>query len=178
MLNKIIIGIAGLLIIYAATMATIAFLKTPKVGYIESSVMMEKYQGAIKARTEMNTKSEEWRKNISTLETELNQLNQEMVQNAAKWSRATLQQKQEKMQQKQSEYGRYSRAINEKAQQLQNELFQPVYAELNTKIAEYGKAKGYDIIFGTVSGGNILYGDKAADITEKFLEYVQPQVKK
>jgi outer membrane protein len=178
MINKILIGIAGLLIIYAATLTTITFLKTPKIGYIESSVMMEKYQGAQKAREEMNTKSEEWKKNIQTLETELNQLNQEMVKDAGRWSRATLAQKQEKMQQKQQEYGRYSRAINEKAQQLEKELFTPVYNELNAKLTDFGKAKGYDIIFGTISGGNILYGDTAADVTEKFLEYIRPQVKK
>ncbi len=178
MLNKIIIGIAAVLIIYAAVIGTLTYFKTSKIAYVDSSILMEKYPAAQKAREEMNKKSEEWRKNIQTLETELNELNQEMVQNASKWSRVTLQQKQEKMQQKQQEYARYSRAINEKAQQLQNELFQPVYTELNAKLSEYGKAKGYDIIFGTVSGGNIVYADKATDLTDKFLEYVQPQQKK
>lgn len=159
-------------------MATFTFIKIPKVGYIETPVLMEKYPPAQKAREEINKRTEEWRKNIQTLETELNQLNQDMVQNAAKWSRSTLQQKQEKMQQKQVEYGRYSRAINEKAQQLEKDTFTPIYNELNAKLTDFGKAKGYDIIFGTVSGGNILYGDKAVDLTEKFLEYVQPTVKK
>jgi Skp family chaperone for outer membrane proteins len=139
---------------------------------------MEKYQGAQKAREEINTKSEEWKKNIQTMETELTQLNQEIVQNVSKWSHTILQQKQENMQRKQAEYSRYGREANEKAQQLQNELFTPVYTELNAKLTEFGKAKGYDIIFGTLSGGSILYGDKAVNITEKFLEYVQPQVKK
>jgi outer membrane protein len=178
MRNKIFLGVSAVLILYAATIATITFLKTPKIGYIESSVMMEKYQGAQKAREEINTKSEEWKKNIQTMETELTQLNQEIVQNVSKWSHTILQQKQENMQRKQAEYSRYGREANEKAQQLQNELFTPVYTELNAKLTEFGKAKGYDIIFGTLSGGSILYGDKAVNITEKFLEYVQPQVKK
>jgi outer membrane protein len=101
-----------------------------------------------------------------------------MVGNASKWSHAQLAQKEEVMKKKQSEYARYRNAINEKAQQTENEIFQPVYADINAKIADFSKAKGYDIVFGTVSGGNILYGDKAVDLTDKFLEFTQVPQKK
>jgi hypothetical protein len=36
----------------------------------------------------------------------------------------------------------------------------------------FGKERGYDIIFGTVSGGNILYGEDAVNITNEFLKYI------
>jgi outer membrane protein len=175
---NIIKGLLVAAVLYAATLATILYTKSTKIGYIESSVLLQKYPAAVKARQEFDQKTEEWKKNIQTLETELNQLNQEMVTNASKWSHAQLAQKEEVMKKKQSEYGRYRNAINEKAQQTENEIFQPVYADINAKIADFSKAKGYDLVFGTVSGGNILYGDKAVDLTDKFLEFTQVPQKK
>jgi outer membrane protein len=174
----VIKGVLVVAVLYAATLATILYTKSTKIGYIESSVLMKKYPAAVKARQEFDQKTEEWKKNIQTLETELNQLNQDMVAHASKWSRAELAQREETMKKKQQDYARYRNAINDKAQQTENDIFQPVYTDINAKISEFGKAKGYDIIFGTVAGGNILYGDKAVDLTDRFLEYTQNGNKK
>ena len=159
--------------LYTASMSTFSFFRTQKVGYINNSVLMEKYPGALKAREQLNKKADEWKKNIQSLESELAQLNDEILQNAGKWKRETLEEKQDSMKHKQVEYSRYSHAISEKATQTESELFQPVYTELNTKISDFGKEKGYDIILGTVSGGSILYAQDATDLTNKFLAYAQ-----
>jgi outer membrane protein len=159
--------------LYTASMSTFNFLRTQRVGYINNSVLLDKYPGALKARGELTKQTDEWKKNIEVLEGELNQLNQEILQNAGRWGQQTLAAKQDTIKRKQTEYARYSRAISEKASHTENELFQPVYAELNAKITDFGKAKGYDIILGTVSGGNILYAHEATDLTEKFLAYAQ-----
>ncbi|MBI5216821.1 MAG: OmpH family outer membrane protein [Ignavibacteriae bacterium] len=159
------------LVAYTAVMTTMEFRKTTKVGYINTASLMEKYPAALKAREELNKKTEEWKKNLQTLETELTQLNQDLVQNAAKWKQDVLAQKQETMKKKQAEYAQYNRAISEKAAKTEAELFQPVYNDLNLKIADYGKHEGYDIILGTMSGGNILFAQDGVDLTQKFLDY-------
>src|SRR5713101_967868 len=147
--QKLFIGAIVIIGLYTASMSTFNFLRTQRVGYINNSVLLEKYPGAQQAREQLTKKTDEWKKNIQTLETELNQLNQEILQNASTWNKQTLAAKEDTIKRKQTEYTRYSRAISEKATQTETELFQPVYTELNARITDFGKAKGYDIILGT-----------------------------
>ena len=88
-----------------------------------------------------------------------------------------LVQKQEVFKKKQIDYARYSKAINEKAMKLEQEIFQPVYDKLNLAIKEFGNEKGYSIILGTMDGGNILYAENSSNITNNFLEYASEKEK-
>jgi outer membrane protein len=99
------------------------------------------------------------------------QLNQDLVENGNGLSKKVINEKQDAIKKKQNDYVNYSKAINEKAAELEKELLEPVFTELNNKITDFGKAKGYEIIFGTLAGGNILYGNSATDLTEEFLSY-------
>jgi outer membrane protein len=173
--NKTMMFLTGFLVLYAAVISTLNFIGTPKVGYIDSSKLMEKYPPAITAREEFNKKSLAWKENTKTLEDELVKLNQELLENSGKWNKNIIDEKQEKIKQKQMEYSRYGKAINDKAAELEKELFEPVYTELNNKINEFGSNKGYEIIFGTLAGGNILYANNATDLTEEFLSYASVQ---
>ena len=169
--NKVLLGIIGVLILYAAVISTLNFINTPKVGYIDSSMLMEKYPPAIKAREDFEQKSTAWKENTNTLENEINQLNQELVEKSSQWAKDQITKRQEDIKKKQIEYQRYGNAISKKAQELEKELFEPVYTELNNKINEFGVDEGYQIIFGTLSGGNILYGNNSTDLTQDFLAY-------
>ena len=121
----------------------------------------------------MDAKTAEWKKNIQTLEEELTKLNKEMLENGSRWSKQELQSKEDFMKQKQKDYNKYVRAIQEKANQTEGDLLKPVYSEINSKIEAFGKDKGYDIILGTISGGNILYAHKSKDLTDEFIEYTK-----
>ena len=171
--QRIFILAFAVVALYTASMSTFNFLRTQKVGYINNAILMEKYPGALKARDQLNKKTDEWKKNIQSLESELTLLNQEVIDNAGKWDKRLIAAKEDSIKQKQTEYARYSRAISGKTAQTENELFQPIYSELNTKISDFGKREKYDIILGTVAGGNILYAHDATDLTEKFLAYAQ-----
>lgn len=161
-----------ILVVYAAGLTTYNYITTPKIGYIDSSIMMEKFPPAIKAREVFGLKTQAWKENTKTLENEITQLNQELVEKSGQWSKDVITKRQEEIKTKQMEYSRYGNAINKKAQELERELFEPVYAELNSKINEFGEKKGYQIIFGTLSGGSILYGNKTKELTLEFLTYV------
>jgi outer membrane protein len=166
----LLIAIA-LISVYAATLNTVTWLTPNRVGYVDSSRLLEKYKGAIAAREKLNKQTETWTQNLKTLEQELNQLNQELVQSKPRTPRKVLQSKQDQIARKREEYARYGQAVSGKSAQLEEELLKPVLAELNAAMADYGEGKGYDIIFGTTAGGNILYGRKAVDLTEDFLSY-------
>lgn len=132
---------------------------------------MDKYLGAIEAKEKIDLEQEEWKNNILTLETELNQLNSDFIENGKNWSASTVEKKQQELEKKQQDYFRYRQAIEEKVAKRENEIMQPIFDQLNSDIKTYGKKKRYDIILGTISGGNILYSKQKLDITEDFLAY-------
>lgn len=164
-------AIVILLILYASIISTLNFLNSSKVGYIDSSILMEKYPPAITAREEFQRKSLTWKENVKTLESELMQMNKELIESSNHFSKKDIQEKQEAIKKKQNDYANYSKAINEKAVELEKELFEHVFTELNNRINDFGKENGYEIIFGTLTGGNILYGSNNNDLTEEFLSY-------
>jgi len=53
----------------------------------------------------------------------------------------------------------FREASVKRMQKLQSEKMQSVIDKVNVYMAEYGKKHNYSIIFGTVAGGSILYGN-------------------
>lgn len=156
----------------ALVVSLFIFLTSSKVAYVNSQTLIQKYKGAIAAREKLTKETDEWKKNIKSLEDELTKMNQEIMAENNKWSASVRKQKLAEFDKKQQDYNRYTRATQEKASKREQELIQPVFDELNVYVKDYGKDHGYRIIFGTVAGGNILYGEETADITDRFLEYV------
>lgn len=154
----------------ALSVAGYMWLSKPDLAYIDSSRLMQTYDGAIAARQTLSERQEAWRSNIQVLQAEVGALSQSIMQ--ANLSPSALKAKRDSLSAKQEELARYQHAVSKKAEALQVELMQPVYDNLNAEIQRFGKAKGYDLIFGTVSGGNILYAEEASDVTDVFLEYV------
>jgi outer membrane protein len=56
------------------------------------------------------------------------------------------------------------------SQKKRAELMDGVFQKINVYMAEYGSKHSYRIIHGTVQGGNILYGQKNADITDEIVK--------
>ena len=170
--SVLILGFVALVAAYAAIIATVTFRRVPRVGYVNTTVLLEKYQGFHSAREQLRKETDEAKKNVKTLEKEINELGQEIISKGEEWDEQTRKSKQYAISRKQDEYARYGRAAGERAAKLEKELTQPVFNELNSKITRFGKENGYDVILGTVAGGNILYAQDSVDLTEQFLTYV------
>ena len=96
--NRLIKGLVllvAVLTVYAASLATISVMNSPRLGYVNSSALMEKYPAAIAAREKIKKHTEEWQQNLKTFESELAQLNQGLIENDQGWDKATRKSKQE-----------------------------------------------------------------------------------
>ena len=49
-------------------------------------------------------------------------------------------------------------------------MMEGVLNQVNSFVQDYGRKKGYDVIFGTTLSGNILYGKEVIDITNEVVE--------
>ena len=171
--DKFAIYVLIILTIFSIALTILNYINTPKIGYIDSSILIQQYPGAVKARETFDTESQEWNTNIQTLEKEIEDLTKEMMENGNSWNKKKLKEEKTKLENKQKDYYRYRSAIEEKANIREQEIMQPVFDELNAMVKEYAESKGIDIVFGTVTGGNILYGNNKIDLTKKFLRYAK-----
>ena len=78
--------------------------------------------------------------------------------------------KQELLNNKQQQISSYQQVIQKQIQEEDKKATQTVINDINDYVKEYGKKKGYKIIFGASGSGNIMYADERTDLTEKILE--------
>lgn len=155
----------------ALATAFIGQLQTPRLGYIDSSALIEQYPRAVAVRAELQATVGEWEANATTLRAELDTLGTRLVQDdLPSRERAALR---DSVESKRQELVRYSRAVSERAAALEAEKMQPVFDEINARLERFGKAEGYDLIFGTLAGGSVLFAQDAADLTDDFLAYAE-----
>lgn len=171
--HNIIVYIAAVMAIAALSLSVIQFFSSQKIAFVESNVLLAEYSESKEAQEEINQRIQEWQANINTLNGELEMLNTELVKQAEDWNTSQREVHLTKMQQKQQELARYSSAVNQKATELETELMEPVYTSINNRIKAFGKERGYKIVFGTVQGGNILYGEEAVNVTWDFINYLE-----
>ena len=61
-------------------------------------------------------------------------------------------------------------AIEEKAAKEETILLEGVFNKINAYIERYGAENGYDVIIGATLSGNILYANKATDVTDEIIK--------
>ena len=161
-------------VIYAAVLSTLIFrAPSPRIGYVDAKALTDQYPAAVKAQKVFDQKTGDLKQKNQAMQTELSTLQQDFMANRTTWDRAKLAAKELEFKQKQENYQRFAQSANATAQQLQQELLQPVFTEIRAKIAEFGKAQGYSLILESTENGMILYGDKGTDVTDAFLKYAQ-----
>lgn len=131
---------------------------TPKIAYVRSDKLLSEYIGMKESRDAFTKKQMAWQANIDSLKNDIRQIN------------ASKETSQEKVQLMEQNLAKYIDKINELAQEEDIKTTETVYLHINTYIEEYGKKKGYSIIFGSGTSGTLLYGDPAIDITEELLD--------
>lgn len=144
--------------------------RTPVVAYVDSAVLLERYDGAIAARTALQAQLSAWEANLDSLRQEAAVLGERLLRDDL--SRAQREATSDSLDSKQRELSRYAEAVGRQAAEREQAALEPVYAELNARISDYSEAEGIDLLLGTLSGGNILYGADGSDVTDDLLTFL------
>ena len=169
MLRKITSLLALILSFLAICMCILIKMSAPKIGYIRTAVVLEKYEGMIEAKNEYDKKSKVWEANIDTLKKDLIR-NVEIFNN--NFSKLSLKEKEKGrffLKKKEDGVITYKSAVEENADAEKEKMLKSVVGQINSFIEKYGKNNGYKVILGTTADGSILYGDNSIDITEEVL---------
>ncbi len=80
-----------------------------------------------------------------------------------------------KLDKKMEELRQFDRQVRVDLMRQRNEIIKGILDEIDKVIAEYGKSKGYSIIFNSRA---LLYKNKGFDITDEVIEYLNKNYKK
>lgn len=144
--------------------------KAPKIGYAETAILMTEFTEAIQARKTYEASQKEWDKNLKLLNDSLMAGMERMKSGYDKSSKAQQDSMRHSLQLRNEDLQRYTNAVKQQAVDKERELMDPVVKKINSFLDLWGTQHGYDMIFGTMTGGNVLQADKRMNITAAVLK--------
>lgn len=152
-----------------AVAAMPALAQTPKVGFINSQQILAQAPGTSEAQRAFESDMTQYRAQVDSLETALEQAQQQYQRQQGTLSEEARRQRQQEMQQQFGLYQQRVAELEEVAQRRQAELVQPIMQRISAVIEEIRREGGYAMIFDAAAGG-LITADPGLDLTEQVLE--------
>jgi len=160
-MKNIIIAIIAVLTLSACTQQ--------KIGYVDSSDLVQDYKAVKELETELGEKQALFQAKYQQIATEFEKEVQEFQANAKKFSQKKGQAKYEALMMKQQQIQQSQQAENGQLQQESQERMDKIVDDVKDFVKEYAKTNGYTYILGSNEAGSVLYGDSELDLTETIL---------
>jgi outer membrane protein len=152
-------------------------MKISEVKYVRSADLIYGYVGMKEAQEKQQSVKESQNARLDTLQMDfqlgVNQYNKDYA-TLSKQERET---REKLLTLQQNNLEQYSRKIENIIKEQDLKLTEGVLNQVNAFVEEYAKAKGYDLILGTTTSGNILYAKHDMDITKEVLEALNEHYK-
>jgi len=169
-LQIVIVAILGSCVI-------VNWLNQPSIAYVESSYLMENYDGIKDLKLKLKKESFADEKLIDSLKDEFNTALKRYKVNAKIVSKQSIITK-ELLRKMELEINYRSEELSRKSQEQYNRYLQGIINQMNTVISNYCKEKGYDIVMGSTEFGSLVYGADKYNISEDILEILNQSYKK
>jgi len=143
-----------------------------KIGYIDSQKILVSYSRAQEIRNEFDNQVKEWKNEINRRQQELENLQKNLQSQSFMLTEEARLRKIEELQKKKAELENYVSGIygkNGQAENLNQELMQPLLAEIDTVVSEIAEEDEYSYIL-DASTGVVIYADDIYDITNRIIE--------
>lgn len=140
-----------------------------KLGYIRSSVLLEQAPGRAEAETQFDKETTGYRDQIKRMSDSLQTMVAAFEKSQASLSATARETRTKDLQAKEAEYQRRTRELEQRAQQRQNELVQPILDRVKQAIEEVRVEGGYAMIFNADQGSPIVAMDKNLDLTDRVI---------
>ena len=161
--------ISSTFIVMAVTATGVAAQGAPKIGYINSQVIIAQDPTAIAAQEQFKREMVPWESELQVLERELAGLLNQYQAQQVMLTAGTRRARQEEILQKQEAYQARMEQIEVQAATRQQELVQPIMERINSIIQDIREAGGYTFIF-DVAGGGLIAADESFDLTDEVME--------
>jgi outer membrane protein len=160
-LLAVLLGAAAL---FSSTMG-----RQPKIVYAETSVLLSEFSEAVKARQAYDEEKKTWEKNLKVLNDSLQASMDKLKAGYEKSSPEQRQAMRQNLEKWNADLQRYTNAVKSMSQEKEKKLMEPVINKMNGYLKIWGEEHGYDLILGTMTGGNILQANSALNVTSRLL---------
>lgn len=141
-----------------------------KMAYVDINKLINGYERTKIVRVAFEAKAKMLKAKVDSLVVNWKKELKDYEKNHAKYSKKENELKQEIIGNKQQQINNYQQAVQKQVQEEDKKATQTVINDINDFVKEYGKKKGYKIIFGASGDGTIMYAEKNADITAVVLQ--------
>ena len=165
-----IVWISLALALLASGGAVWNFIKTPKVVYVETPVLLNQFNEAGVARKVFEEEQQKWDKVLTQYQDSIKAQVETMKKTFDSSTPAAQNQMRQKLSQMQAAFEDYQGRVRMMSQKKESELMQPVLEKANQFMKQWGQEKGYDLILGTMNGGSILYANEKINVTAPLIK--------
>jgi len=176
-LSKVLL-VVSLIALLLSCLAIYFTKSSSELVYVDVNKLIDGYSRTKVAKAEFDKKATTLKANVDSLVTNWQKELQAYEKERASLTPKELQLKQELLGNKQQQINGYQEAIQKQIQEEDKKTTQTVINDINDYVKEYGKDKGYKIIFGASGGGNIMYADESSDLTDEVLKGLNAQYDK
>lgn len=176
--TPLILSLITLTLLFAYAGVDHFYFAPPKIAYIDSSKLIIGFSEAAKVEKTIKGENEKWQKQLKELEDSLQASVTTMTKEYNGAKAARKKELQDMLSARNQEINNFRQANMRNIEKMQKSEMTAIYSKANLYIAEYGKKHHYSIIFGTASGGSIMYAnDQAFDITEQIIKGLNERYK-
>ena len=140
-----------------------------KIGFIRSSVILDQAPGRAEAEAQFDKETSGYRDQIKRMSDSLDAMVASFQKVQATMTATARDAKQKELQAQNAEYQRRSADLQQKAQQRQGELVQPILDKVKGAIEDVRVEGGYSYILNADEGSAIVAMDKNLDLTDRVL---------
>ncbi len=146
------------------------FQTSSNLVYVDVNKLLDGYKRTKIVKAQFEEKAKTLNANVDSLMTDWQIELKDYEKERSKMTKKELELKQQLLGNKQQQINNYQQAVQKQIQEEDKKTTQTVINDINDYVKEYGKKKGYKIIFGASGGGNIMYAGEGTDLTKDVLE--------
>jgi len=168
--------VALLLLVFVAA-STVAEAEEYLIGFIDSERIFAQYQGTKEAQKAFNDELERLSKELEDRKGELERLIQEYESQSLILSEPRRRERDEEIQRKRNELDAFAQEVwgpSGRVARRNEELTRPIIEQMNQVLTRLGEEEGFSIIF-DAADGNVVYADRALDLTDRILAELNAQ---
>jgi len=173
-MNKLALPISIIALI--VSVASFFYLQSSsELVYVDVNKLLDGYKRTKIVKAEFDEKAKTMKANVDSLVSDWQKELKTYEKERSSFSKKELELKQQLLSNKQQQINNYQQAVQKQLQEEDKKVTQTVINDINDFVKEYGKKNGYKVIFGATGNGTIMYGETAADLTDKVLDQLNAE---
>ncbi len=148
-----------------------------KIGFIDSEVIFQKYQGTKEAQEKFDREVAKWEQQAEEAQKEIREMKEQLEKQSLLLSKERKAELENKLQEKVLEYQKFVQATfgqEGKALKKNTELTKPIIGRINKIIDKIAKEEKYDFILDARAGG-IVFAKPGYDLTARVLDLLNKE---